>query len=107
MLAKDPVPGVSAKPKEDNLRYFSVRIEGPPDTPFAGGAFALELFLCEDYPMVPPVRCASRVAVSARGSSAAPRRRAAPRRAPTPSSRARPPAAAEGALPDKNLPPQH
>jgi hypothetical protein len=29
-------PGITAVPKEDNLRYFSVTIAGPPSTPYAG-----------------------------------------------------------------------
>ena len=36
MLIKDPVPGISATPHEDNLRHFIVRVEGPPETPYAG-----------------------------------------------------------------------
>ena len=44
-LEKDPVPGLSAKPHEDNLRYFDVRLEGPSETPYEGGTFKLELFL--------------------------------------------------------------
>ena len=101
MLIKDPVPGITATPHEDNLRYFRVRVEGPPETPYAGvfqrgclpfsspwpffprpcvrgparahrrrgclpapppagGAFVLELFLPEDYPMCAPVRLFSR-----------------------------------------------
>lgn len=52
------VPGIVATPYEDNLRYFSVIVEGPPDTPYKGGVFHLELFLPADYPMCPPkVRC--------------------------------------------------
>jgi ubiquitin-conjugating enzyme E2 N len=31
-----------------------VKIAGPSDTPFEGGMFDLELFLPEEYPMVPP-----------------------------------------------------
>ena len=27
---------------------------GPPDSPYEGGLFDLELFLPEDYPIVPP-----------------------------------------------------
>ena len=53
-LEKDPVPGLSAKPHEDNLRYFDVRLEGPSETPYEGGTFRLELFLPDGYPMVPP-----------------------------------------------------
>jgi ubiquitin-protein ligase len=50
----DAVPGVNAVPFEDNLRYFDVTINGPPDTPYEGGAFRAELFLPNDYPMCPP-----------------------------------------------------
>ncbi|EGB09515.1 hypothetical protein AURANDRAFT_7935, partial [Aureococcus anophagefferens] len=45
------VPGISATPYEDNLRYFNVLISGPTESPYDG---ALELFLPEDYPMAPP-----------------------------------------------------
>ncbi len=53
-LQQDPVPGLSAKPHEDNLRYFDVRLDGPAETPYEGGVFKLELFLTDGYPMVPP-----------------------------------------------------
>jgi hypothetical protein len=39
------VPGISATPFEDNMRYFNVVVEGPADTPFESGKFKLELFL--------------------------------------------------------------
>ena len=71
----DPLPGISAAPHEDNLRYFDVTIQGPDGSPFqstsvttftnglylplpadapADGVFRLELFLPEEYPMAPP-----------------------------------------------------
>ncbi|KAJ3234170.1 Ubiquitin-conjugating enzyme 13 [Chytriomyces hyalinus] len=53
-LLAEPVPGISATPHDDNLRYFDVIISGPSSSPFEGGAFKLELFLPEDYPMAPP-----------------------------------------------------
>ncbi|KAI9315639.1 ubiquitin-conjugating enzyme E2 N [Dichotomocladium elegans] len=53
-LIADPVQGIDARPHEDNLRYFDVRIAGPTQSPFEGGVFRLELFLPEDYPMAPP-----------------------------------------------------
>ena len=137
MLIKDPVPGITATPHEDNLRYFRVRVEGPPETPYAGacaalsspspcpfspvllrgparrhrrlgclpapppagGAFVLELFLPEDYPMCAPVRLffrAMRPPPAPRGRRAHPSRR---RRRPLPSE--------ESALSDKDLPPEH
>ncbi|XP_032810246.1 ubiquitin-conjugating enzyme E2 N-like [Petromyzon marinus] len=53
-LMTEPVPGISAEPDESNARHFHVIIIGPPDSPFEGGTFKLELFLPEDYPMAPP-----------------------------------------------------
>ncbi|PVU89578.1 hypothetical protein BB561_005287 [Smittium simulii] len=53
-LLKDPVPGIDAIPHEDNLRYFSVVMDGPSQSPYEGGHFKLELFLPEEYPMGPP-----------------------------------------------------
>ena len=50
----EPAPGITAMPQEDNLRYFSVTIEGPADSPYQGGVFKLELFLPEEYPMAAP-----------------------------------------------------
>lgn len=53
-LLGNPVPGVSAVPYEDNLRYFNVAITGPADSPYEAGMFRLELFLPGEYPMGPP-----------------------------------------------------
>ncbi|EFA75916.1 putative ubiquitin-conjugating enzyme E2 [Heterostelium album PN500] len=61
-LVKEPAPGISATPNEENLRYFNVVITGPVDSPFqgnvshhkSGGVFNLELFLTDDYPMSAP-----------------------------------------------------
>ncbi|KAI8466446.1 MAG: ubiquitin-conjugating enzyme/RWD-like protein [Monoraphidium minutum] len=53
-LLSEPAPGISASPSEDNLRYFDIMIAGPSSSPYEGGAFKLELFLPEDYPMAPP-----------------------------------------------------
>ncbi|XBW36211.1 hypothetical protein QEN19_001791 [Hanseniaspora menglaensis] len=54
-LILDPVPGMKTDiPDEDNLRYLSVEMEGPGNSPYQGGVFNLELYLPEDYPMEPP-----------------------------------------------------
>lgn len=53
-LLSDPVPGISAVPDESNARYFHVLVAGPEGSPFEGGIFKLELFLPEEYPMMPP-----------------------------------------------------
>lgn len=68
-LMADPPPGISGAPANDNLRYFTVHINGPESSPYEGdytsfekmivvdvigGVFKLELFLPEEYPMVAP-----------------------------------------------------
>jgi len=53
-LTKDPPPGISALPDEDNCRYFHVMMAGPAGSPYEGGLFQLELFLPENYPLNPP-----------------------------------------------------
>lgn len=59
---KEPLPGIRALPHQENLRHFDVEIEGPQETPYAGGTFKLELFLPEEYPMEPPkVRFLTRI----------------------------------------------
>ena len=45
---------ISAVPHETNFRHFLIKLAGPPDSPYAGGVFNLELLLPEDYPMSPP-----------------------------------------------------
>ena len=53
-LITSPDPGICALPTEDNLRHFKVVMQGSPQTCYEGGAFKLELFLPEDYPVAPP-----------------------------------------------------
>lgn len=53
-LLQNPIQGIYAEPTPNNLRHFLVQIAGPDDSPYAGGVFDAELFLPEDYPMVPP-----------------------------------------------------
>jgi ubiquitin-conjugating enzyme E2 N len=53
-LAQDPIVGIYAEPNANNFRHFFVKIAGPTETPFEGGLFAAELFLPDEYPMVPP-----------------------------------------------------
>jgi|UniRef100_A0A7S0J059 ubiquitin-conjugating enzyme E2 N len=61
-LLTEPVPGISASPYTDNLRYFNVIISGPCTSAYEGGIFKLELFLPEEYPMAPPkVRFMTRI----------------------------------------------
>ena len=53
-LVRDPVVGIYAVPSETNPRHFFVKISGPGETPYEGGLFNAELFLPEEYPMIPP-----------------------------------------------------
>ena len=53
-ILKNPIAGISAIPKPDNPRHFDISIQGPKGCCYEGGLFRLELFLPEDYPMVPP-----------------------------------------------------
>ena len=54
ILASVPIVGIYAEPQVDNPRHFEVMIAGPKDSPYEGGLFKLQLYLPEDYPMVPP-----------------------------------------------------
>lgn len=53
-LETEPIVGIYAEPEKDNPRYFKVMIAGPKDSPYEGGLFKLQLYLPEEYPMVPP-----------------------------------------------------
>jgi ubiquitin-conjugating enzyme E2 N len=37
-----------------NPRHFSALLQGPQQSPYEGGRFKIELFLPQEYPMVPP-----------------------------------------------------
>lgn len=53
-MQAEPVVGIIVTPSEQNFRHFFVQIAGPPETPFEGGLFNVEVFCGEEYPMVPP-----------------------------------------------------
>lgn len=53
-LAREPPAGILATPTKENPRYFKIVMVGPVSSAYEGGIFHLELFLPEDYPMVPP-----------------------------------------------------
>ena len=48
------VVGIYAEPSENNHRHFFVKIAGPEGTAYEGGMFSAELYLPDEYPMVPP-----------------------------------------------------
>ena len=54
-LTTDPPDGITAGPvNEDNLFVWEAMIEGPDNTPYAGGVFPAELKFPKDYPLMPP-----------------------------------------------------
>jgi len=54
-IQSEPVEGVALELTDDNLYEWKVYIEGPADTEYAGGIFALSMRFPQDYPMNPPV----------------------------------------------------
>ena len=53
-LKSDPIEGIIAERDTNNERYFHVQVIGPKDSPYEGGKFKIEIYLPEEYPMVPP-----------------------------------------------------
>lgn len=50
----DPAPGISVDIINDDARYLNILLIGPKDSPYEEGIFKLELFLPEEYPLIPP-----------------------------------------------------
>mmetsp|Transcript_33621 Transcript_33621/g.76800 ORF Transcript_33621/g.76800 Transcript_33621/m.76800 type:complete len:561 (+) Transcript_33621:96-1778(+) len=48
------VAGIHIFPSPDNIMFWRVLLEGPPDSPFAGGIFSIAVTLPSDYPFKPP-----------------------------------------------------
>ena len=53
-LMSDPIEGIIVQPNETNFRHFYAQLAGPTQTPYEGGLFNVEVFLPDEYPMVPP-----------------------------------------------------
>lgn len=61
-VLEKPIEGMDVKPDPDNLRYLTIELSGPPDSPYEGGVFDMEFFMPEGYPMEPPkVRFLTRI----------------------------------------------
>lgn len=53
-LTSDPIPGILAIPT-DNLFQWKAVIDGPLDTPYAGGKFYLDVKFSDKYPFKSPI----------------------------------------------------
>jgi hypothetical protein len=54
-MSKDKMSEMNAKPiNNDNIMHLLGWFPGPPDTPYAGGTFNVDILLPDNYPFVPP-----------------------------------------------------
>ncbi|KAI8348488.1 ubiquitin-conjugating enzyme/RWD-like protein, partial [Mortierella sp. GBAus27b] len=55
-LETSPPLGIVCFPLNDNIMHLQAEFTGPPDTPYSGGTFKMEIHIPDKYPFEPP-RC--------------------------------------------------
>nr|CDI51569.1 probable UBC5-E2 ubiquitin-conjugating enzyme [Melanopsichium pennsylvanicum 4] len=53
-LTKEPVDGITVEPKENNIYKWTAKIQGPPNSPYAGGTFLVDMDFPIEYPFKSP-----------------------------------------------------
>ena len=53
-IQKSPVEGIDIAVVPTNPRHLKICIKGPQESPFQNGLFQVEMFLPDEYPLVPP-----------------------------------------------------
>ena len=53
-ISKNPPEGVTLAPDENNMQLWRCVVDGPDDTPYAGGKFRIDFRVPSDYPLNPP-----------------------------------------------------
>ena len=53
-VRREPVPGITAQPTDNNVFKWIATIAGPEGSPYEGGRFHLSILFPTDYPFKPP-----------------------------------------------------
>ena len=53
-VQKNPIPGITAAPNEEDIHNWSASIVGPEASPYEGGIFELDIFFPQSFPFKPP-----------------------------------------------------